>query len=66
MAINLSNNFKYIKTIKIYENNYSYILVGKENLEKKYNILSFKKIEINKNTLKILNKLNLKKKIFRI
>ena len=59
MAINLSNNFKYIKKIKIYENNYSYILVGKENLEKKYNILSFKKIEINKNTLKILNKLNL-------
>ena len=59
MALNLSNNFKYIKKIKIYENNYSYILVGKENLEKKYNILSFKKIEINKNTLKILNKLNL-------
>ena len=59
MAINLSNNFKYIKTIKIYENNYSYILVGKENLENRYNILSFKKMEINKNTLNVLNKLNL-------
>ena len=59
MALNLSNNFKYIKKIKIYENNYSYILVGKENLEKRYNILTFKKIEINKNTIKIMNKLNI-------
>ena len=44
MALNLTKNLLYIKSIVLYENEKQFYFVGKDNLQSKYHIFTFKKL----------------------
>ena len=47
MALNLTKNLLYIKSIVLYENEKQFYFVGKDNLQSKYHIFTFKKLIFN-------------------
>ena len=54
MALNLTKNLLYIKSIVLYENEKQFYFVGKDNLQSKYHIFTFKKLIFNSQSYETL------------